>query len=203
MTRDFSKTIAYYQDYLQNDDVARKAGWSSQADQELRFEHLLEALDPTLEQFSLLDVGCGTGALYAYLKRTGRQVDYLGLDIVPAMVDEARRLHPEGSFERADLLAEPPERMFDVVFCCGVLTHLMEDHATYTHAMLAQMVALAHQVVVVNVMSSRNFVLRPALRHDTEYHYYDPVELYRMGRALTPWVVLREDIRMTDVTLYM
>ena len=43
------------------------------------------------------DYGCGYGAYLDYLHERGfERLDYLGLDISPDMVNEARRLHPHG-----------------------------------------------------------------------------------------------------------
>jgi uncharacterized protein YceH (UPF0502 family) len=49
----------------------------------------------------VVEVGCGPGHVTAYLAETG--ADATGLDLSPAMVAEARRRFPEGSYEVGDL----------------------------------------------------------------------------------------------------
>ena len=46
------------------------------------------------EFFSLNDLGCGYGALLAYLakRHSEAKIDYLGIDLSPAMVRRAKRL---------------------------------------------------------------------------------------------------------------
>jgi SAM-dependent methyltransferase len=68
--------------------------WSCRATQELRFVQLLRLCDFAVP-FSLNDLGCGYGALVAYLgwRHPGAAVDYLGVDLAPAMVRRARRRH--------------------------------------------------------------------------------------------------------------
>lgn len=56
----------------------------------------------------VVEVGCGPGHVTAYLAEAG--ADAFGVDLSPAMVDEARRRFPEGSYEVGDLrnLMRPP-----------------------------------------------------------------------------------------------
>lgn len=70
----------------------RGVDWSCQATQDLRFVQLLRICDFSAP-FSLNDVGCGYGALCAYLARRHPQaaIDYLGIDLSPAMISRARR----------------------------------------------------------------------------------------------------------------
>jgi SAM-dependent methyltransferase len=51
------------------------------------------------------EVGCGPGQVARYLHDRG--VDASGLDLAPAMVDEARRRNPEMTFVEGDLRALP------------------------------------------------------------------------------------------------
>ena len=51
------------------------------------------------------DLGCGPGQTTAFLRECG--VDARGLDLSPALVAEARRLHPDVEFGSADMLALP------------------------------------------------------------------------------------------------
>ncbi|MBM7442265.1 class I SAM-dependent methyltransferase [Streptomyces sp. HB132] len=53
------------------------------------------------------DVGCGPGHLTAML--TGLGLDAFGLDLSPAMIDHARRTHPELRFDEARMEAMPVE----------------------------------------------------------------------------------------------
>ena len=72
--------------------------WTCQATQEMRFVQLLRLCD-FATPFSLNDLGCGYGALVAYLDRRhhGCAVDYLGIDVSDAMVRRARRMWRERS----------------------------------------------------------------------------------------------------------
>src|SRR2546430_6183980 len=47
---------------------------------------------------SVLDLGCGFGDLYAYLKSRGLDCKYTGYDINPQLIQVARRKFPEVHF---------------------------------------------------------------------------------------------------------
>jgi SAM-dependent methyltransferase len=66
--------------------------WSCQATQNLRFVQLLKICDFSAP-FALNDVGCGYGALAAFLamRHDDVKIDYMGIDLSPAMVRRARR----------------------------------------------------------------------------------------------------------------
>lgn len=67
--------------------------WPCTPTQELRFVQLLRLCD-FKTPFSLNDIGCGYGAILRLLAQRHRRlpIDYLGVDLSPAMVLQARRL---------------------------------------------------------------------------------------------------------------
>jgi SAM-dependent methyltransferase len=73
--------------------------WNSAESQHLRFEQLLRVC-PSAGPFSLLDYGCGYGALLDHLGGRAAEVDYRGFDISDEMVSAARELHGEGPNRR-------------------------------------------------------------------------------------------------------
>src|SRR5438874_9086359 len=66
--------------------------WSCWATQNLRFVQLLKLCDFS-QAFALNDIGCGYGALAAYLamRHATVVIDYLGVDLSQAMIRRARR----------------------------------------------------------------------------------------------------------------
>ena len=80
----------FYQSSLQKHGVdVRALHWSSLASQELRFEVLLGLIGEPIEALSIADAGCGFGDLYTFMKKKPRS--YVGLDVMPQMVQEARK----------------------------------------------------------------------------------------------------------------
>ena len=67
--------------------------WSCVPTQQMRFVQLLKLCNFD-SPITLNDIGCGYGALLAFLaqRHRGKTIDYLGVDLSPAMLTHARRL---------------------------------------------------------------------------------------------------------------
>lgn len=75
----------------------------------------------------MLDVPCGDFYWMAHLNLSG--IDYIGGDIVPALIADTQARHARDgvSFEVIDLI-EGPLPKADLVFCRDCLVHLSNDH---------------------------------------------------------------------------
>lgn len=76
----------------------------------------------------ILDIGCGTGAILDYLPG---DVDYVGYDLNPRYIEDARRRYPgRGRFSCARVEEAPEEPGgFDLVLATAVLHHLDDPEA--------------------------------------------------------------------------
>jgi SAM-dependent methyltransferase len=75
----------------------------------------------------LCDLGCGPGHIARYLHDRG--VDVRGIDLSPAMVEEARRLNPGITFQVGDMLVldDVPAATFAGVVAFYAIVHLAAD----------------------------------------------------------------------------
>lgn len=146
-----------------------KAGWRSRRNQELRFQALAGMGD--LQGKSLLDLGCGLGCLYGYLKGTGWKGDYTGIDILDFMVKQARVRFPEARFEKRDVLQNPPQEKWDYVFVNGVFNHKVKDNWAWIDKTVERIFASA-RLGVAFTMLNRNYSWP-----DEELFYTTPQEL--------------------------
>ena len=62
--------------------------------QNVRFEQLARVIDPS-EAFTVIDYGCGYGALFDYLQRREWKFQYYGYDMLEKMVIAAREAHKD------------------------------------------------------------------------------------------------------------
>ena len=99
----------YYSEKVrQHGETARGVDWNSTDSQRTRFDQLLKVVpseatvvsSPTTE-YSILDYGCGYGALIEALGELGRPFRYVGFDLSEEMLSRARRLHGEAASESA------------------------------------------------------------------------------------------------------
>lgn len=101
MTDIIGDTRSYYEARIQaHGPCPQGVDWGSEAAQRLRFGQLFKLLQqPSVRPITLNDLGCGYGAFCDYLIEQGVQLDYLGIDLAPAMVDLARaRCGQRGQF---------------------------------------------------------------------------------------------------------
>jgi len=66
--------------------------WNSVEAQEIRFSQIIKVCDLT-KPFSIIDYGCGYGALVDYLDRLNCRFQFTGFDIAPEMIAKAEQLH--------------------------------------------------------------------------------------------------------------
>lgn len=79
---------------------------------------------------TILDVGCGYGVLADFLLKAGKLREYVGLDISSERLKVARaRLNglPAGLILGVSEFLPFRESSFDVVVCCGVLQHVVDQ----------------------------------------------------------------------------
>lgn len=80
-------------------------------------------IDALFEQYTMLDVGCGTGGYYRLL-RNYRHIT--GLDFSPHMINAATQLKTDQGIERVDFVCgrfddfDPGENRYDIVRCTVV-----------------------------------------------------------------------------------
>src|SRR5713101_7211720 len=94
--------------------------WSCQATQNLRFVQLLKICDFSAP-FALNDVGCGYGALAAFIamRHPTSKVDYLGVDLSRAMISRARRRF--SSSDRRFVIGKASPRVADYSVASGIM----------------------------------------------------------------------------------
>jgi SAM-dependent methyltransferase len=153
-----------------------KAGWRSRRNQELRFQALAGIGD--LQNKSILDLGCGLGCLYGYLKGKGWQGEYTGIDILDFMIKGARARFPEARFEKRDILGNPPQEKWDYVFVNGVFNHKIKDNWAWIESMVARALSCARKGMAFTMLNREIGWL------DRDLFYTTPEEL---GKKAAFW----------------
>lgn len=136
----------------------------------------------SLNGASILDVGCGTGDFYNYLKQRGIK-DYLGIDIYHMSVEYAQMKYPEGKFATSDFLTFDLRPLaFDYVFCSGALAAVLAtDNYQMMEAFIAKMWPLAKIGVAFNFLTREN-----VLDRDRELFLYDLQTVLNLAEKNAP-----------------
>lgn len=167
----------------------------SPAGQAFRFAKLTEIGD--LRGRRILDLGCGLGHFYAYLRERVGEVDYLGVDLVADTIEAARALHPEATFLCDDVLAAGPADRFDYVILSAVFNEAIGDPSRRLRDMITW--AWAHSDIGI----AFNFISTRVNSVDHELAYHDPCEVLQwLIDEITPRVSLHHHYERCDVAVF-
>jgi hypothetical protein len=178
----------------------RGVDWSSRDSQELRFATLLDGIDWSTKP-TLLDYGCGWGALATHLDRLGVQCRYVGYDIAPRMIAAARLTCGEWRDRR--FTADPHElEPAEHVIASGVFNVKLdtphEAWERYVEETIAGLGALTRRRLAFNMLPSPS---SPELGRD-DLHYADPAAVVRYcAGAVGGTVALREGYGLWEFTV--
>jgi SAM-dependent methyltransferase len=190
--------------FSQHGASCRSLSFSSTDTQRVRFGALAEVLpEDSGAAFSLLDVGCGFGDLYDYLRERGYTgMRYTGLDIMPEFVAHATSAHPDAVFLAGDFLSLAlPELRYDFVLSSGALNLVSErfpDHYEFVFAMVDRMFGAATTGVAFNLLSRDGMRYFP---RDPRFFYCDPQHILTHCRRQCPASVLDHDYLSYDFAI--
>lgn len=193
----------YYSDRLgRHGATPLGVGWTCLPTQELRFVQVARLFDFS-KSFSLNDVGCGYGALLGYLRRRHKKasINYLGLDLSQAMIDQARRQWKTVDSARFALSGRACRRA-DYCVASGIFNvKLGHDRSTWDEFIgetLAEMYANSRLAMAVNFLAEDK-----TLDEIPELYRCRPAGWIDYCRQLGAAVELRDSYGMPEFTLLL
>lgn len=187
--------------------------WNSPESQRLRFKVMKELFvyGSRAANVSLLDVGCGFGDLYGFLKSDGtlhrNKINYTGYDISPKILAVARKRYPDAKFELKDILEDRQVPKFDYVMCSGALnirTAELEEHYEFVKEMVFRMHDLARIAVAVNFLSEGALPISdPDDLNSGRYYFFKPERVINFCRFVGSRFMVRHDYHPGDFTVYL
>lgn len=188
--------------------------WPNLNDLLTRFNVMLEVCEIKETPVSLLDLGCGYGALLEYIQNSSYSpcLQYFGLDLSAKMIAAAQQQFNLSCFEQRDILINPlPADSFDYVVMNGVFTEKrdlsQQQMENFFAKMLHQAFTTCRKAIAFNVMSNHvdwfredlfhvsfdrmaEIVMKQCSRHFTiraDYGLYEyTVYVYKAARVSTP-----------------
>jgi SAM-dependent methyltransferase len=193
------QTRQYYDGRLaEHGPTARGVDWNSEESQHLRFRELARLVDDA--HATVLDYGCGYGALRAYLREQGHLGRYIGFDISERMIETARAgaSDPAARFESARQALEPA----DYTLASGIFNvkqHASdEDWHRYVIETIADMATVSTRGFAFNALSRYSDVER----RRPDLYYADPLELFdHCKRHFSRFVSLLHDTPLYEFTI--
>ena len=188
-----SELIEHYQSLLAKHGDSPQALQYRDAETQIARFKILSEIAPELN--SVLDVGCGLGHLYLYLKSVGFTGQYVGVDIVPEFAEMATKNfkdEPSVTIKLASGL-DPLPTGCDFVMLSGVFNNRMPDNKSFMEATLHRMFNAAKKGIAFNAMTSY------VDYHDDNLYYVDPMEIFAFCKnELGGHPVLRHDYVLSE-----
>lgn len=177
----------------------RGSDWNSETSQNVRFEQLLKVIESN--SFSILDYGCGYGALADYLANKNFDADYYGYDILESAVETARQAHRDKS-RRTFFVDKSQLPVCDYAVASGIFNfrgeHSFEAWTEYVLDVLNEFNQLGQRGFSSNFLTKYS----DADKMRSDLYYADPLFLFDYcKRNFSKNVALLHDYRLYDFTL--
>jgi SAM-dependent methyltransferase len=167
------------------------------SEEHYRLQHAVHASVGPMQGKTVLDIGCGLGHYYQFLRDHGCEVDYIGYDLVPAFVESNRERFPRARFEVRDVSRDGIADEADYIVMCQVFNNRYSEgsNADVVKAAVSAAFASARICVSVDMLSKYVNYEEPRL------NYFSPEEMFAHGKSLSSFVQLRHDYLPFHFTL--
>ena len=192
----------YYASKLQTHGATHQGvDWNSTESQHIRFNQITKVITPSPagEPCTILDYGCGYGALIDYLEARHIKHVYTGFDIAPEMIAAAVQIFSDRGQFTSDVTSLEP---VDYVMASGIFNVKLKtsekEWSQYILKTLDHMWALSKRGMSFNSLTSYS---------DAEYmrddlHYSDPMFLFDYCmRNFSRHVALLHDYGLYEFTI--
>jgi hypothetical protein len=180
---------------------AQGVGWKNDEAQRVRFEQLLKLL-PTVGDFSVNDLGCGTGAFVDFLASRYPDFVYYGYDVIDEMIHISKENHssPKHHFQTIQQAAEMRSADYSIASGIFNIRYNMDDSAWRQY--------ILDTLHVMNDKSEKGFAFNALTTYSDpefmkmELFYSDPLQLFDYcKRNFAKNVALLHDYYQYDFTI--
>ena len=189
--------IKYHNDSIKKFGINshQALGWRKKNEQLLRFKMLLEP--NKLNDCSVLDIGCGTGDLLAYLISKNIYCEYTGIDQIKDFIILAGEKYKNqnntsflfGDFWTADL------GKYDYVLASGALSYRNAD-PNFIFKMIAHLFSLSKKALAFNLLEKTDLKNGGLVA-------YNKNEILGFCKKLSSNVILKDDYLEGDFRILM
>lgn len=177
----------------------RGSDWNSETSQNIRFDQLLKVIEAP--SFSILDYGCGYGALADYLATKGFEAEYYGYDILESAIETARQAHQDKS-RRSFFSDKARLPVCDYTVASGIFNfrgeQSFDDWTEYVVGVLNEFDRLSLRGFSSNFLTKYS----DADRMRSDLYYADPLFLFDYCKQnFSNNIALLHDYQLYDFTL--
>jgi 2-polyprenyl-3-methyl-5-hydroxy-6-metoxy-1,4-benzoquinol methylase len=186
--------LNFYNRHLKDfGDSPQAVRWTPEG--QLRRYEILAGIAGDFSGKRVLDFGCGKGDFYGYMKEKNIYVKYCGIDINENLIELAKGKYPGIEFIAMDIEETEFNRVFDIIFVCGVFNLRIAGIEESMKNILKKIFKLCKEALYTN------FLTYYVPKRDIEIFYVKPEEILQFVIAeLSRSVTLmhkREDIYLS------
>jgi len=185
--------VKHYQKlYKTHGNAPESVQWANAETQYKRFE-ILSGISTGID--SVIDLGCGLGAYYQYLKLNDFNGRYLGMDIVPEFVQQCTTLFNGDDNAKASLARSGGRlpRGYDYIVASGIFNNKRDDNFQFMKLTIEEMISAAEVGVAFNALSTY-------VEYEDETLYYsDPLVVFDyLKREMGVHPILKHDYILSE-----
>jgi len=170
-------------------------GWGNKEQQYQRFDDLLD-IELPLNNKTLLDIGCGFGDFYIYLKNKNVNFKhYTGIDINPDLINETKNMginnQKDCSFGVHNILKGGIDIKVNTAFLIGVLNLNLKnevDNYKYSQKIIRNAFECVTDNLVVNLLDDN---LTPDYPKEDFIFYHNDIKMIEFANTLTKKVEIK------------
>jgi SAM-dependent methyltransferase len=140
---------AYQRAYSTHGYSPKALQWNNYQSAATRYKALVDRTVPSDKR--ILDAGCGMGDLLPFILAKGTPAHYLGVDITPEFIDIATNHYLGFDFMVANPFDSSFSRVFDIVYCCGVLNMGGDNWLEKRKGMISKLFSLCTNTLAFNM----------------------------------------------------
>lgn len=188
-----------YKDRLSRYGYSPKSlGWDK-GKQDVRFEILTSQYD--LEGKRVLDIGCGFGDLVTTLEKKCSSFSYLGIDLVPELIEIAQKMHPQENcrFMALDFLDADIGETFDYAIASGTFNFKLEkgDNYEFVYSAMKKALDVCTDGLAFDFLSDK-----VDYTYEITFHY-SPEKILSLAYTFSRNVILRNDYMPFEFSVFI
>ena len=183
--------------------TAKGVDYNGERAQQIRFAELARVVKDPAQKFSVVDYGCGYGAMFDFLNAKGWQFEYYGVDLIEKMVIAGREIHAK--FLNATFTTDEKELpLADYLVAAGIFNIKMDanyvEWQEFVCTTLVRMNELCSKGFSFNMLTKYSDADRMAQRPDL--FFGDPLFFFDFcKRNFSKNVALLHDYGLYDFTV--
>ena len=169
--------------------------WESEEAQNLRFKALIEHFN--MSGNVLLDVGCGVGSLAEYIDKNNINLYYIGIDIMPEMVERAKsktykNISPQfmtmDFFKKTDIKDD-----VDYIYTSGIFNLNLGNNEAFLKESIEAFLLAARKGVCFNLLD-----ISCKEKYGDKYYYYKKDDILLLTQDILKKLNLNYKIHIED-----